>query len=127
MARPSGVPEGLLAALEGKLARLAGLAARAHLVAVTYEGGTHGHLLAFEGAREGAEAALAKAVSEALVFSGIEAGAIDVTFLAAGDPALDALARAALSIDLPEPVRETAQVLAPAAPGMDPARPPKLR
>lgn len=124
---PSGVPGGLLRALDGKLARLGGLAARAHLVAVTYEGGARGHLLAFEGAAAGAEAALAKAVSEALVFSGIEAGAVDVTFLAAGDPALAALTRAALSFDLPEPTRETAQVLAPQAPGMDPARPPKLR
>lgn len=124
---PSGLPDRLLQALDGKLARLAGLAARAHLVAVSYEGGARGHLLAFEGARAGAEAALAKAVSEALVFSGIEAGAIDVTFLAAGDPALAALTRAALSFDLPEPMRETAQVLAPQAPGMDPTRPPKLR
>ncbi|WP_347310837.1 SseB family protein [Defluviimonas sp. SAOS-178_SWC] len=124
---PSGVPDALLRALDGKLARLAGLAARAHLVAVTYDGGAQGHLLAFEGAQAGAEAALAKAVSEALVFSGIEAGAVDVTFLAAGDPALAALARHALTFDLPEPVRETAQVVAPAAPGMDPARPPKLR
>lgn len=124
---PSAVPDGLLRALDGKLARLAGFAARAHLVAVTYEGGARGHLLAFEGARAGAEAALAKAVSEALVFSGIEAGEVDVTFLAAGDPALAALTRAALSFDLPEPVCEAAQVLAPEAPGMDPARPPKLR
>ncbi len=124
---PAGLPDTLLNALDAKLARLAGLAARAHLVAVTYEDGARGHLLAFEGARAGAEAALAKAVSEALVFSGIEAGAVDVTFLAAGDPALAALARQALSFDLPEPVRETAQVLAPEAPGMDPSRPPKLR
>ena len=125
--RPEGVPEGLIAALEAKLARLAGLAARAHLVAVTYEGGARSHLLAFEAAAPGAEDALAKAVSEALVFSGIEAGAIDVTFLAAGDPALAALTKPARSFELPAPPRETAQVLSPAAPGMDPARPPKLR
>ncbi len=124
---PAGVPEALLAALDAKLARLSGVASRAHLVAVTYDGGGTGHLLAFEGARAGAEAALAKAVSEALVFSGLEAGALDVTFLGVGDPALARLCRHALSFDLPQPEAETAQILSPAGPGMDPGRPPKLR
>ena len=122
---PAGVPEALLAALDAKLARLSGFARRAHLVAVTYDGGGQGHLLVFEEARAGAEAALAKAVSEALVFSGVEAGALDVAFLGPGDPALARLARHALTFDLPEP--EAVQVVSPAAPGMDPARPPKLR
>jgi hypothetical protein len=124
---PAGVPQALLAALDAKLARLAGLAARAHLVAVTWEGGGQGHLLVVEDALPGAEAALAKAVSEALVFSGIEAGALDVTFLASGDAALGDIARQALSFDLPAPAVETAQVLSPAAPGTDPSRPPRLR
>lgn len=121
---PAGVPEALLAALDAKLARLSGFARRAHLVAVTYDGGGQGHLLVFEEARAGAEAALAKAVSEALVFSGLEAGSLDVTFLAPGDAALPALVRQALTIALPEPAP---QVAAPAAPGSDPARPPRLR
>ncbi len=124
---PKGLPEAVIAALDAKLARLAGLARAAHLVAVRYAGGRRGHLLAFEGARPGADAALAKAVSEALVFSGIEAGEIDVTVLAEGDPLRDRIARVALRFDLPEPARETAQVVTPSAPGMDPARPPKLR
>lgn len=121
---PAGLPEALLRTLDAKLARVAGHAARAHLVAATWEGGRRGHLLAFEGARAGAEAALAKAVSEALVFSGLEAGSLDVTFLAPGDAALPALVRQALTIALPEPAP---QVAAPAAPGSDPARPPRLR
>lgn len=124
---PLSVPEPLLRALDAKLGRLAALAARAHLVAVTYAGGGQGHLLVFEAARAGAEPALAKAVSEALVFSGVEAGALDVTFLAAGDPALAPVVRQALSFDLPQPAAETAEVLASSAPGLDPARPPKLR
>ncbi len=124
---PADVPAALLAALDAKLARLSGFAHRAHLVAVTYDGGGQGHLLAFEGARAGAEAALAKAVSEALVFSGVEAGALDVTFLGLGDPALARLSRHALTFDLPLPEPETAQVVSPSAPGMDPSRPPKLR
>lgn len=126
-AAPAGVPEALVRALGAKLARLAGLAARAHLVAVTWEGGGQGHLLVFEDARSGAEPALAKATAEALVFSGLEAGALDVTFLGSADPALAAIVRHALSFDVPRPAPETAQVLAPAAPGTDPARPPRLR
>lgn len=124
---PDGAPDALLRTLGAKLARLAGLAARAHLVQVSYEDGGSGLLLAFEGARAGAEPALAKAVSEALVFSGVEAGALDVTFLAAGDPALAPIAGYGLCLDLPEPAPEEVRVLHPAAPGMDPSRPPKLR
>ncbi|MGB2893525.1 MAG: SseB family protein, partial [Albidovulum sp.] len=62
-----------------------------------------------------------------LVFSGIEAGALDVTFLGSGDPALGPIARRALTFVLPAAAVETAQVLGPAAPGTDPARPPRLR
>ncbi len=124
---PADVPEALLATLDAKLARLAGAATRAHLVSVTYGSGGQGHLLAFEGARPGTEPALAKAVSEALAFSGVEAGSLDVGFYSTDDPALAPLARHALTFDLAVPEREMAQVLSPAAPGMDPARPPKLR
>lgn len=124
---PAGVPPALLAALDDKLARLAGLAARAHLVAVTWEGGGQGHLLVIEDARRGAEPALAKAVSEALAFSGLEEGVLDVTFLAGGDPRHAALARVALALPVPAPAQETAQVLRVEAPGMDPARPPRLK
>ena len=124
---PRGLPEAVISALDRKLAGLAGLARAAHLVAVSYADGRRGHLLAFEGAAEGSEAALAKAVSEALVFSGIEAGEMDVAFPGAEDPLSARIARVSLRFDLPEPEAEAAQVVTPAAPGMDPARPPKLR
>jgi hypothetical protein len=127
VAAPTGLPEAVVAALDAKLAGLAGLARAAHLVAVGYADGRRGHLLAFEGAVLGAEAALAKAVSEALVFSGIETGEIDVAFPNAEDPLTARIARVSLGFDLPEPEAEVAQVAAPAAPGIDPARPPKLR
>ena len=58
---PKGLPEVLLTALDAKLATAAGLAQTAYLAAVTYESGGSGHLLAFIGTTEGAEAALAKA------------------------------------------------------------------
>ncbi|MCB1339596.1 MAG: SseB family protein [Pseudooceanicola sp.] len=124
VAAPAGLPQTLLAALDTKLAAAAGLARAAQLAAVTYVGGGRGHLLAFTGAAPGAEPALAQAVREALVFSGLEAGALDVAFLSENDPLAARLDRTALRFDLPQPVRESA---ARAAPGSDPARPPILR
>lgn len=122
---PRGLPERLVAALDGTLARAGGLAAAAWLAAVTYSGGRRGHLLAFVDAASGAEAALARAAQEALVFSGIEAGEIDVAFLAAGDASLPALSRAGLRFDLPVPQPAARPV--PAPPGSDPTRPPRLK
>ncbi len=118
-----GVPEGLVAGLDAKLAKAGGLALAAVLAGVVYQGGRRGHMLAFVDALTGAEDALAGAVREALVFSGLEAGELDVAFLASADAAVAAMERVGLRFDLPVP-EETA---APGAPGMDPARPPKLR
>lgn len=120
---PPAVPAAVVTALDAKLARAAGLATAALLSGVVYRGGRRGHMLAFLDAADGAEAALARAMGEALVFSGVEAGELDVAFLRSSDPAAQAMARVALRFDLPMP--ETA--VAPAAPGMDPSRPPKLR
>jgi hypothetical protein len=121
---PPSVPDAVIAALDGKLARAGGLAVAALLAGVGYEGGRRGHLLALLDAAEGAEGALARAMNEALVFSGIEAGELDVVFLRSGEPLAEAMARVALRFDLPAP---GAQDLTPVAPGMDPSRPPKLR
>ena len=120
------VPEGLVAGLDAKLAKAGGLAVAALLAGVVYRGGRRGHMLAFLDAMPGAEAALAGAVREALVFSGLEAGELDVAFLGAGDPAAAAMARAALRFDLPVP-NQSEDRAAPSAPGMDPDRPPRLR
>lgn len=122
---PSGLPDILLRALDAKLSTAAGLAGSAYLAAVEYDGGGRGHMLAFIDARDGAEGALAKAASEALTFSGLEAGAMDVGFFAATDEMSARLARVGLRFDLPEPVAATEYQ--PTAPGMDPAKPPKLR
>ena len=116
------LPHGLRHALADKIARLPGQAAH---VLVAEHGG--GWLLAFVDAVPGAEPALAKAVSEALAFSGLEEGVLDVTFLAGGDPRHAALARVALALPVPAPAQETAQVLRVEASGMDPARPPRLK
>ncbi len=121
---PHGLPEALIAALDRKLAMAAGLARAAWLAGVEYEGGARSHILAFVGAVPGAETALATAVGEALTFSGIEAGVLDVTFLRASDAIAARLARVGLRFDLPEP---EAPVAPGANPGMDPDRPPRLR
>ncbi len=124
IAAPGGVPEALLEALDAKLAAAAGLAPAAYLAQVRYAGGRPGHLLAFVDAAEGAEGALAQAVGEALIFSGLEAGELDVAFFAASDPVTARLAKAGLRIEIAAPERSAPQV---SAPGMDPDRPPRLR
>jgi len=122
---PWSLPQDLLAALKAKLARAKGLAAFALLAGVTYRGNRKGHMLAVVGASEAAEPALARAIREALVFSGLEAGVLDVTF---PPPEADTIRRmlpVAYRIDIPAPSTEGRAT--PVAPGSDPTRPPKLR
>ncbi|TDK41233.1 SseB family protein [Antarcticimicrobium luteum] len=122
---PAGLPEALIRALDAKLATAAGLAQAAFLVGTVDAAGGRGHLLGFVDAIEAAQGALAKAAGEALTFSGIEAGAMDVGFFA-GDAAVTAkLAAVGLRFDLPQP--QMPERIAPAAPGRDPDKPPILR
>lgn len=120
---PAGLPERLVAALDIKLATASGLAKLAYLSGVTWKNGRRGHLMALIDPVPGSEPALARAVGEALIFSGLDAGELDVTFLKASDPVSARLARVGLRFDLPEPPKPEG----PAAPGMDPDKPPKLR
>ena len=122
---PPNVPEILVTNLAEKLATATGLADTAYLVAVQYENGTKSHMLGVVNALSEAEGAIAKAVNEALTFSGLEAAALDVTFVAAHDPIAASLAKVGLRFDLPQP--EPTQEYAPKAPGRDPDSPPKLR
>ena len=122
---PKGLPETLVAAIDAKLATATGMAAGAFLVAVDYHGGGRGHLLAFVGAIPRAQDALVRAASEALTFSGIEAGAMDVGFFAPSDPTVEKLARVGLRFDLPQ--GEGLQHTPRLPPGMDPAKPPILK
>ncbi len=122
---PSGLPEMVITALDARLAAAEGLAKMAYLVGADYAGGRKGHLVAFIDAVDGAETALARTVSDALTFSGVEAGSLDVGFFRASDPVSARLARVGLRFDLPEPA--PVQSLGPSAPGMDPDAPPKLK
>jgi hypothetical protein len=122
---PGDVPEHLFQGLDTKLASAVGLARFAYLAGVTYAGGKRTHLLAFIDPVAGAEDALAVAAGEALTFSGLEAGSLDVTFLAAADPLSARLAKVGLRFELPVP--EKTGVAEIKAPGMDPNEPPILR
>ncbi len=124
---PRGLPDALLEALDRHLARMAGLARRAWLAGAGYDGGSAGHLLAFEDIAPGAEATLARATAEALRFSGLEAGALDVVFPAPESPIWARLERVALRFDLPDPPKAEDGSATPVAPGSDPAKPPRLR
>lgn len=116
---PGALPEVLLTALDTKLGLAVGLARTGYLAGVTYAGGAKGHILGFVDTVPGAEPDLARAVSEALIFSGLDAGQIDVTFLRAQQPLAATLARHGLRIDMPQPE-------AP-GPKRDPNAPPRLR
>lgn len=121
---PKGLPEALLTGLDAKLASAAGLARLAYLAAVEYDTGRHSHLLALIDPVPGAEQALAQAAAEALTFSGIEAGEMDVAFFAASDPVAAVLAQKGLRFDLPVPAQDNGPS---AGPGLDPDKPPILR
>lgn len=120
------VPGALDEALRFTLSGAAGLAVGALLAAVRYQGGGRGHVLVIVDAVEPARAPLARAVAEALSFAGLEAAALDVTFLDADDPALVPIARVGRLYEVPLP-EVAPEPLAPAAPGSDPAKPPRLR
>ena len=122
---PGVLPDGLLEAIDAKLRTASGLARRGYLAEVVYDTGVRGHLIGFTGAKPGAEGALARAIQEALIFSGLEAAALDVVFLRDSDPVTAQLARVGLRFDLPEP--EAPARVERVAPGSDPEKPPILR
>lgn len=122
---PKGLPETLIAAIDAKLATATAMAAGAFLVAVDYKAGGRGHLLAFVGAIPRAQDALVRAASEALTFSGIDAGAMDVGFFEPNDPVVEKLARVGLRFDLPQ--GDGLQHTPRMPPGSDPSKPPILK
>ncbi|MEO0341953.1 MAG: SseB family protein [Pseudomonadota bacterium] len=121
---PATLPDSLLVSLDARLSALDGQARYAYLVEAEYEANHRNHVLAFVNALEGAEDALAQTVSEALSFSGIEAGALDVMFIAASDPIAAQFAKAGLRFDLPE--AQVFEDIEFEAPGSDPSKPPIL-
>ncbi len=120
---PAGLPEHLVQSLDARLAQAEGLADCAYLVGATYQDGRRGHLLALTDPLAGAEPTLARAIQEAVAFSGLDVGDIDVAFVAATDPVTDQLAKVGLRFDIPKPPEVVTSLIT----GSDPNRPPKLR
>lgn len=114
------VPEVVLRALAGAISGGAGC-----LAGVIYDDGRQGVMLAMTGVAAMDEARVARAVTEALAFSGLDASEMDVVFVALGDAVLARMAEVGLVFQAAVP---TAPVEAERkAPGRDPARPPILR
>ena len=115
----------LLNALAMKLGSTGGLAHVACLAGVRHADGRRGHLLGFINPAEGAERALAGATNQALTFSGLDAGELDVGFFTDTDEIAQKLLSLGLRFDLPIP--EKPPRLRPTAPGTDPKKPPILK
>lgn len=114
------VPDALAAGLAAKLAAMADAIPAAHLVAIR-DGEAAGLALVLAGVPEAVRGGVAAAVAEAVRFTA-DAPALDLVFVEADSPAAVAVARAGLRLALP------ASPPGPASgPGMDPARPPRLR
>ncbi|ARO14119.1 hypothetical protein BVG79_00767 [Ketogulonicigenium robustum] len=127
---PQAIPQALRDALAARLSHAGMLAASASLVAVEYDDGSRGHMLAFVDADPAAAPQLAAAVREALVFSGIEAGAVDVAFVRQPDDAafIAHLAKGSgIPLGRPDVSRSAPAKSKTAGPGMNPDRPPILR
>lgn len=122
---PKNLPESLIMAIDKKLANMSGVVGAAYLVGVAYQGGHDSHMLALIDVADAAREGVAEAIAEAMQFSGIEAGELDVTFLDLASPHIAALHNVGLGFEIPELILPKAP--AALAPGMDPDKPPKLR
>ena len=137
--RSAGAP--LVAALDGRLAALAGYLAEAWLVeaAPAEPDGAPSLLLilrerpgldlagkkALDAAAEARREAMVTALSRSARLAAPEGPELAAMFAEDGAPALSAARRFGLGFELPEP--EAPRKAAPSAPGMDPDKPPKLR
>lgn len=122
------VPDAVVQAITRGLAGAGGMAGRAVLARVQYSRGATAHVLAILGADMRAHAPLARAVAEALAFSGLDGATLDVIFPPDHAPSTRHFLALGRDIPLPlPPAPEMPQPQPPRAPGMDPAAPPKLR
>lgn len=119
---PVGVPQEFLKALDVKLSALAGLARGAILAGTVFDNNSRGTVLAVLDAPENAQSTLREAISEAVSFSATGLG-LDIFFTQSDDPSVAPLRKVGLVFSIPE--RPQPKPLT--APGLDPAKPPKLR
>ncbi|MCP5037202.1 MAG: SseB family protein [Rhodobacteraceae bacterium] len=118
----------LIPILTDKLRFAGGLARNALLASTQGEDGSETTLLGFINAPDEAHPALARAASEALVFSGFEDQPLDVVFVRQDSD--DARILAEVGTDIPLPAPPTApkpEKVQIAPPGSDPNKPPILK
>lgn len=137
---PSDLPPGFQRSLKALVNKLGGNIAAGLLVGVSYQrpvdadtahvGLGRGHLLAFIDASPDAEPAIARAVSEVMIFSGLEAAQMDVTFLSSRDRAVSQMLEHAMVFE-PEIALTEDTASNSSGPngstGGKPAGPPRLR
>ena len=124
-APPLEVPPALVDDLARRLAEAAGIMQEAWLVQASYADAPDALLLACIGVDLPARAALGKSIAPAVQFAPADRP-LDIAFLDAGDPALEALRRHGLRFEIPPP--PPAPRASPVeAPGCDPEKPPRLR
>ncbi|MBC7476850.1 MAG: SseB family protein [Pseudorhodobacter sp.] len=114
------VPQAVLQALGQSIT-----AGPAWLAGVVYTSGRRGVMLALTGVAPDDEARMARAVTEALAFSGLDASELDLAFVGESDAIVARMAEVGLKFQ-PE-VRQVPEGVVPNAPGSDPTRPPILR
>ena len=119
---PPVVPQAVLTALGAVMAQ--GVAQAGWLAGVVYDGGRRGVMLALTGVVAGDEGRMARAVTEALAFSGLDASTLDVVFAAQGGAVLARMA--GVGLVFAADIRAEPAVVR-TAPGCDPSRPPVLR
>lgn len=120
----SYLPEGVLAALAGLLPQ----GARGALAQAEYRGGGRGQVLALTGLASQDEARMARAVTEVLAFSGVDAAALDLVFLAPQAALYQRIAGAGRRLEpVVPPVRPQNPPVVRQGPGTDPERPPRLK
>lgn len=117
---PAAATPELLAALDAKLNALGPAVAEAWLC-----GHGEGLILMLAMRAAGAEEAAVAALAETARFSGGDAPAYDIAVLGAGDARLEAARRMGLGFEPEDP--EAVTRVERVAPGMDKAKPPKLR
>ena len=114
------VPEAVLQALTLVIS-----AGPAWLAGAVYATGQRGVMLALSGVQAADQARMARAVTEGLAFSGLDASELDLVFVTEGDAVVARMAGVGLMFR-PE-VRPAPALAAPKPPGSDPDRPPILR
>lgn len=122
--RPAQVEDAVVLAIDARLAASAGMLESAILAKAVYSDGTERLAICLVGADADDLPTLGQSLNQgvALVAPGT---ALDVLGFASHDPRLQALQRVGLIFQIPEPEKDT--IVPGAAPGLDPARPPKLR